>query len=137
MHPLRLPNSGIRAKVYVMRLNHVESFNAFATRTTRRRGWSWLAARGSRLRPRPPARGRLTTTNHHLQGRPVAAKAPLQGATARRANSQQGAATRGRGRPARAIASARKGRPPAASPQEATHDAPARGYRQQERRRRP
>ncbi|RWV85124.1 hypothetical protein GW17_00053108 [Ensete ventricosum] len=36
-----------------MRLNRVESFNAFAARTSRRRGWPWLAARGSRLRPRP------------------------------------------------------------------------------------
>ncbi|RWW50687.1 hypothetical protein BHE74_00043033 [Ensete ventricosum] len=37
-----------------MRLNHVESFNAFTARTTGRRGWSWLAARGNQLRPTPP-----------------------------------------------------------------------------------
>ncbi|RWV97044.1 hypothetical protein GW17_00040195 [Ensete ventricosum] len=62
-----------------MRLNRVESFNAFTTRTTRRRGWPWLAARGSRLRPRPLARGRLATANLPLQGRSVASKGPLQG----------------------------------------------------------
>ncbi|RZS13128.1 hypothetical protein BHM03_00044659 [Ensete ventricosum] len=47
-----------------MRLNHVESFNAFAARTVRRRGWPWLATRGSRLRPRPPCKWAVG----HLQG---------------------------------------------------------------------
>ncbi|RWV77796.1 hypothetical protein GW17_00061332, partial [Ensete ventricosum] len=109
-------------------------------RTARRRGWPWLAARGSRLRPRPSARGRLAIANTPLQGRSVATKAPckgladhLQGAAARRGNSPQGAATHGRGCQRRAC----KGQLPAASPQEAAHGAPARGCRQQGRQRRP
>ncbi|RZS14861.1 hypothetical protein BHM03_00046611 [Ensete ventricosum] len=120
MHLLRFLNSGIIAKVFVrkigfklrvMRLNRVESFNTFAVRTTRRRGWPWLAARGSRLRPRPPTRGRLAKANPpcrggrlqprppckgaagHLQG--AAAPASPQGATA----SRGGGADRRGGRP--------------------------------------
>ncbi|RWV76945.1 hypothetical protein GW17_00062301 [Ensete ventricosum] len=75
MHPLRFPYSGIKAKVFVrkigfklrvMRLNHVESFNAFAARTARRRGWLQGAAGcdqgplqgGSWSRP-TPLQGRL------------------------------------------------------------------------------
>ncbi|RWV82009.1 hypothetical protein GW17_00056523 [Ensete ventricosum] len=59
MHPLRFPNSGIRAKVFmrkigfklrVMRLNRVESFYAFIVRTTRRRGGQpWPAPMQGRL----------------------------------------------------------------------------------------
>ncbi|RWV94013.1 hypothetical protein GW17_00043488 [Ensete ventricosum] len=93
------PNSGIRAKVFmrkigfklrVMRLNRVESFNAFATRTARRRGWPWLAVRGSRLRPRPPARGWLAM-----------------------ANPPAGVAGCSQGPPARWLPTTCKGRPPA------------------------
>ncbi|RWW05119.1 hypothetical protein GW17_00031627 [Ensete ventricosum] len=114
MHLLRFLNSGIIAKVFVrkigfklrvMRLNRVESFNTFAVRTTRRRGWPWLAARGSRLRPRPPTRGRLAKANPPLRqpvrgyprrtckGRLLAASP--QGATA----SRGGGADRRGGRP--------------------------------------
>ncbi|RWV96835.1 hypothetical protein GW17_00040433 [Ensete ventricosum] len=82
-----------------MRLNRIESFNAFIARTARRRGWSWLAARGSQLRPRPPVRGRLATANlpcrgDRLQPRPPykGAAGHLQRATARRGNSPQEAA---------------------------------------------
>ncbi|RWV99067.1 hypothetical protein GW17_00038050 [Ensete ventricosum] len=112
-------------KSCVMRLNRVESFNAFTARTARRRGWPWLAARGSQLRPRPPARGR-----------PVAAKAPQQGgcrppARGGRPYGQQPA----RGahplvRPAhRGVCQwrAHKGRPPVSSPQGASHGATGRG----------
>ncbi|RWV86159.1 hypothetical protein GW17_00051973 [Ensete ventricosum] len=110
MHPLRFPNSGISAKVFVrkigfklraMRLNRVESFNTFTTRTSSRRGWPWLAGNGQ-----PP-----------LQGRSVAAKAPLQGGC--RPPTRDG-----HWRPARKTL-------PTAHPQEAAHVAPARGYRQQ------
>ncbi|RWW12375.1 hypothetical protein GW17_00023959 [Ensete ventricosum] len=90
-----------------MKLNRVESFNAFAARTARRRGWLATAnplCRGGRLQPRPPCKG---ATGH------------LQGAAARRGNSLQGAATRERGR----LQPARNGQPPAGSPQEAAHGA--------------
>ncbi|RWV79933.1 hypothetical protein GW17_00058871 [Ensete ventricosum] len=114
MHPLRFPNSGIRTKVFVrkisfklrvMRLNRVESFNAFAARKARRRGWLWLAARGSRLRLRPPARGRLATAKPPCRGGWLQPRPPckgavghLQGAITRKGNMPQGAATRGCGR---------------------------------------
>ncbi|RZS17658.1 hypothetical protein BHM03_00049829 [Ensete ventricosum] len=122
----------------MMRLNRVESFNGFAARTARRTGWPWLAARGSRLRLRSPARGRLATANPstcrggRLQSRPpykwVADH--LQGAAARRRNSPQGAAASGE--PARddRRRPARKGQPPVTHPQEAAHGAPAWGGRQ-------
>ncbi|RWV83331.1 hypothetical protein GW17_00055082, partial [Ensete ventricosum] len=87
MHPLRFSNCAIRAKVFVrkigfklcvMRLNRVESFNAFAVRIASRRGWPWLAGRGSRLWPRPLARGLPAT----CKGRPsvgaVASGAPAR-----------------------------------------------------------
>ncbi|RWV82039.1 hypothetical protein BHE74_00044829 [Ensete ventricosum] len=99
MHPLRFPNSGIRAKE------------------------EGLAVAG-------------------CKGQSAAAKAPCKGAAghmqwvaARRGNNPQGAATRRHGRlqPERrgdCQRRTRKGRPPAASPQEAAHVAPARGDRQ-------
>ncbi|RZS29311.1 hypothetical protein BHM03_00063023 [Ensete ventricosum] len=85
MHPLRFPNSGIRAKVFVrkigfkqrvMRLNRVESFYAFAARTAGKRGGQpWLA----------PMQGRPHTA------RPAAAKAPYKGATGHGQNPLAGA----------------------------------------------
>ncbi|RWW37644.1 hypothetical protein BHE74_00057211 [Ensete ventricosum] len=73
MLPLRFPNSGIRAKVFmrkisfklrVMRLNRVESFYAFllrfAVKTAKRRGsraWPGHLQVGGRLQPRPPCKG--------------------------------------------------------------------------------
>ncbi|RWV87643.1 hypothetical protein GW17_00050341 [Ensete ventricosum] len=114
MHRCRFPNSGNRAMIFVrkigfklcvMRLNRVESFNAFTAITARRRGWPWLAARGNRLRPRPAARVRLATANPPCRGGRLLPRPPckgaaghLQGAAARRGNSSQGAATRGRSR---------------------------------------
>ncbi|RWW37103.1 hypothetical protein BHE74_00057833 [Ensete ventricosum] len=98
-----------------MRLNRVESFNAYAARTVRRRGWPWLAARGSRLRPRPPARWRLAMANHPCRGGRLQPRPPFKGA----AGHLQGAATRGRDRLRPASRSdcqrrACKRRPPAA-----------------------
>ncbi|RWW40590.1 hypothetical protein BHE74_00053987 [Ensete ventricosum] len=90
-----------------MRLSHVESFNAFVARRARRGGWLWLAARGSQLWPRPPAKGRLATANlpppckgGRLQPRPPCKGAAihLQGSAASKGNSPQGAT---RGAPAR------------------------------------
>ncbi|RWV78391.1 hypothetical protein GW17_00060645 [Ensete ventricosum] len=103
MHPLVFPNCGIRAKVFVrkigfklrvMRLNRVESFNAFTAITARRRGWSWLAARGSRLQPRPPCKGAAGHYQPPLQGRPVATRPPARGMPA----TCKGRPPRGRGR---------------------------------------
>ncbi|RWV80056.1 hypothetical protein GW17_00058722 [Ensete ventricosum] len=99
-----------------MRLNYVESFNAFASRTARRRGWPWLAARGSRLRPtplvwvagcnqggcRPPVRG----------GRPQGQQ-PARGSYPAGAASSGAPAKDNRRRPARK-------RLPTAHPQRAT-----------------
>ncbi|RWV87815.1 hypothetical protein GW17_00050154 [Ensete ventricosum] len=87
----------------MMRLNHVESFNTFAATIVRRRGWPWLAARGSRLLPRPLARGLPAT----CKGRPPA------GATARKGRPPAGASATGCGQPIGAAASgapARDGR---------------------------
>ncbi|RZS26388.1 hypothetical protein BHM03_00059721 [Ensete ventricosum] len=96
-------SQGFRTKVgfklRVKRLNRVESFNAFATRIARRRGWPWLAA------AKAPWKEAVGHGQPPVQGRPVAAEAPLQGgcrspqgAVARRGNSPQGATNRGRGR---------------------------------------
>ncbi|RWV94539.1 hypothetical protein GW17_00042914 [Ensete ventricosum] len=98
-------------------------------------GLAVAGCKGQLAAAKAPCKGAVGHGQPPLQGRSVAAKAPckgatghLQGAAARRGNSPQGAATRG---------CARKGRPPAASPQEAAHSAPTRGSRQQGRWRRP
>ncbi|RWW07691.1 hypothetical protein BHE74_00033750 [Ensete ventricosum] len=83
-----------------MRLNRVELFYAFATRTTRRRGdqprlapmqgrppTAKPATRGNRLQPRPLVRGRPTTAKTPLQGQPPASMA---GAYGRRQHPQPG-----------------------------------------------
>ncbi|RWV95104.1 hypothetical protein GW17_00042301 [Ensete ventricosum] len=69
MHPLRFPNSGIRAKAFVrkigfklrvMRLNHVESFYAFLLRAVARRGGDCEQKHRPRAQPlaaRRPRRG--------------------------------------------------------------------------------
>ncbi|RWV78495.1 hypothetical protein BHE74_00027737 [Ensete ventricosum] len=118
MHSLRFP--GIRAKIFVrkidfklrvMRLNHVESFNVFTART-RRRGWPWLATRGSRLHPRPPARGRLAMTTLPYRGgwpRPR----PPTGAAGHGQPPLAGAAGCSQGPPARGLSATCKGRSPA------------------------
>ncbi|RWW56632.1 hypothetical protein BHE74_00036638 [Ensete ventricosum] len=92
MHPLRFPNNGISAKVFVrkvgfklrmMRLNHVELFYAFMLR----------------FRSEGSEEGWPTTTNPHVEsashrqtgykGQSVAAKAPCKGAATRRSSSPQ------------------------------------------------
>ncbi|RZS26594.1 hypothetical protein BHM03_00059957 [Ensete ventricosum] len=120
MHPLKFPNSGIRAKIFVrkigfklhvMRLNRVELFyalvaaiNSESRHCLRGRGGHmhdvcmqrWLAT------AKPPAGAStmawLPARSGQLQPRP-----PCKRATARRGSSPQGAATRehGRLRPAR------------------------------------
>ncbi|RWV84246.1 hypothetical protein GW17_00054050 [Ensete ventricosum] len=104
MHPLRFPNSGIRAKVFVrkigfklrvMILNRVESFYAFLLRFRSEGNKEEGSQAWPRLAP--------------LQGRPTTAKAPLQG-------GQPPASTSGCGQPARGCRPrrARKGRLPVA-----------------------
>ncbi|RWW03211.1 hypothetical protein GW17_00033643 [Ensete ventricosum] len=120
MHPLKFPNSGIRAKIFVrkigfklhvMRLNRVELFyalvaaiNSESRHCLRGRGGHmhdvcmqrWLAT------AKPPVGAStmawLPARSGQLQPRP-----PCKRATARRGSSPQGAATRehGRLRPAR------------------------------------
>ncbi|RRT37495.1 hypothetical protein B296_00045520 [Ensete ventricosum] len=97
MHPLRFPNSGIRDKVFmrkidfklrVMRLNHVELFYAVvATIGSESRRCLW--GRGGKLWP-----------------------GPLQGATVLRGSNLQGAPARGHDQ----LRPARKGLPPTANP---------------------
>ncbi|RWV78967.1 hypothetical protein GW17_00059972 [Ensete ventricosum] len=118
MHPLRFPNSGIRAKVFVrmigfklrvMRLNRVESFNAFLLRFCNEGN----KEEGQQGMARPPARGWSAV-----------AKAPLQrGDRLRLGPLQRAAANKGSSRP--------RARPTAASPQgAAARGAPARCDRQ-------
>ncbi|RWV84973.1 hypothetical protein GW17_00053274 [Ensete ventricosum] len=107
MHPLRFPNSGIRAKVFVrkigsklrvMRLNRVELFYAL------------VAAIGSESRR--CLRGRGDHMHVVYMQRWLATARPPAGAAARRGSSPQGAATRGHGR----LRPAHKGQLVAASP---------------------
>ncbi|RWW05338.1 hypothetical protein GW17_00031393 [Ensete ventricosum] len=124
-----------------MRLNRIESFNVFAVRIARRRGWSWLAARGNRLRPRPPTWGRLAMANLPPAGATGCSQRPLARGLPATCKGRPLAGAVGCGQPTGVAASgapardyrqrpARKGQPPAASPQEATHGAPARASRQ-------
>ncbi|RWV97618.1 hypothetical protein GW17_00039581 [Ensete ventricosum] len=103
MLPLRFPNSGIRAKVFVqkigfklcvMRLNRVESFYAFLLRLWNKRseerrqsamarpsvgmaGHGQASCRGERLWPRPPCKGEGSRS----RARPLTPRCS-QGATA-------------------------------------------------------
>ncbi|RRT38434.1 hypothetical protein B296_00049560 [Ensete ventricosum] len=89
MHPLRFPNSGIRAKVFVrkigfklhvMRLNRVESFNAFAARQRGGRdGRGWLQ-KAAGCDQGPLTRGRLATGNPPCRGNRLQLRPPCKGA---------------------------------------------------------
>ncbi|RZS16002.1 hypothetical protein BHM03_00047943 [Ensete ventricosum] len=88
MHPLRFPNSGIRAfvqkigfKLRVMRLNCIESFYAFAARIARRRG--------GQQQPAPHA-GSATHDQTGCKGQPAEAKAPCKGAVGNSQSPLQG-----------------------------------------------
>ncbi|RWV82361.1 hypothetical protein GW17_00056144 [Ensete ventricosum] len=106
----------------------------------RRRGWPWLAARGSRLRPTPPAGAAGCRQDPPARGLPATCKGrPPVGVTAHKGRPPAGAT--GCGQPARAAASdapARDGRQrpahkrlPTAHPQGATTSGqPTQGYRQ-------
>ncbi|RZS20906.1 hypothetical protein BHM03_00053475 [Ensete ventricosum] len=72
-------------------VQHVHSKNS------KEEGLAWLAARGSWLRPRPPARGRLATANPPCRGGWLQPRPPckgsaghLQGAVTSRGNNPQG-----------------------------------------------
>ncbi|RZS05542.1 hypothetical protein BHM03_00036069 [Ensete ventricosum] len=109
MHPLRFPNSGIRAKIFmrkigfklcVMRLNRVESFYVFllyfrsegspckgqpgmATACPLAGAADHLQGGGrlgdGRLQPRPPARGNRLQPRPPAKGRSAAARPPARG----------------------------------------------------------
>ncbi|RZS04124.1 hypothetical protein BHM03_00034407 [Ensete ventricosum] len=123
MHPLRFPNRGIRAKVFVrkigfklrvMRLNRVESFYAFLlcfrSEGSPCKGQSSMATAS-------PLAG---AADHRQGGRPTAARPPVRG------DHPQWQQPRGHER----LQPACKGLPPAARPQAlAAHDATSRGSR--------
>ncbi|RWW81725.1 hypothetical protein BHE74_00009856 [Ensete ventricosum] len=117
MHPLRFPNSGIRAKIFVrkigfrlrvMRLNHVESFYAFLLRfhsegnkeegqqgMARPPAWGWA------LQQRPPCKATVDCGQAPCKERlPVEAAAckgwPPAGAVAAREHNQPRPARKGR-----------------------------------------
>ncbi|RRT31355.1 hypothetical protein B296_00049774 [Ensete ventricosum] len=105
MHPLRFPNSGIKAKVFVRKIGFKLGFRAIVTAIgseSRRCLWGrgghmhavcmqrWL------VMARPPA-GAVGHGLATYKDRSVAA-GPLQGAAAHRVSSPQGAVTRGDGR---------------------------------------
>ncbi|RZS11393.1 hypothetical protein BHM03_00042718 [Ensete ventricosum] len=107
-----------------MRLNYVESFNAFTARIARRRGWSWLAARGSQLRPRPPTRGRLATANPPFGAAGCSQGPPIRGPPATCKGRQPTGATTRKGQPPAGVADC--GQPIGAT----ASGAPARANRQ-------
>ncbi|RZS15271.1 hypothetical protein BHM03_00047083 [Ensete ventricosum] len=138
-HPLRFPNSGIRAKVFVrkigfklrvMRLNRIELFYAFLLR---------FHSKGNE------EEGQQGMARPHARGWPAAAKAPLQWGGRLRPSPPQGqqpargdhpegqhppASTTGCANDQAARGNIRKGLPPATRPQgAAARDAPARGSR--------
>ncbi|RWV78742.1 hypothetical protein GW17_00060239 [Ensete ventricosum] len=105
MHPLRFPNSGIKAKVFMRKFGFKLGFRAIVTvigSESRRCLWGrgdhmnvvcmqrWLAM------ARPPA-GVVGYGLATYKDRSVAV-GPLQGAIAHRVSSRQGAVTRGHGR---------------------------------------
>ncbi|RWV87610.1 hypothetical protein GW17_00050374 [Ensete ventricosum] len=125
MHPLRFPNSGIRAKVFmrkigfklhVMRLNHVESFYAFLMH---------FRSEGSRCKGQPglATASPLAGATGHLQGgaRPPATGGPPAVAVDPRARTAaarpQGPAAHGATARGSCLRPSRRWRLPAARPQ--------------------
>ncbi|RWV94090.1 hypothetical protein GW17_00043407 [Ensete ventricosum] len=111
MHPLRFPNSGIRAKIFVrkidfklrvMRLNYVESFCVRSKNSEEevRLAMVMPTVRGSRLRPKTPRRGSACGRRQHPRpgrrwqlpaARPQGA-APRPGLLPARATANRGSA---------------------------------------------